>query len=76
MSMIELKSKSPTERQPGNMRSSEMERVDEVGQGVGPVGEAESLGWILRLACPRRVPRHHRELVGQTVDLTAPLPAV
>jgi hypothetical protein len=31
MSVIELESKSPTERQPGDMRSPEMERVDEVG---------------------------------------------
>jgi hypothetical protein len=31
MSVIELESKSPTERQPGNVRSSEMERVDEAG---------------------------------------------
>jgi len=64
MSAIELESKAPSERQPGNMRSSEVERVDEVREEVGPVGKAERLRWIRRLACPGRVPCHHGELVG------------
>src|SRR4029453_10815063 len=77
MSTVQLEREAPTPREPAHMRSLQPERSDKGGQAVGPVGQAERLGRrIRRRPRARRVPRHDRELVGEPVELTAPLAAV
>ena len=46
MPAVELESEPPAERQPEHMRPAQAERVDESGQAVGRIGEAEVLARI------------------------------
>ncbi len=76
MATIELKRQPSPERQPEHMWSLQAERVDERRKAIGIVGQAERLGRIRRPASAGPIPRHHRELVGQAIELPAPRPAV
>jgi hypothetical protein len=58
------------------VRSLQAERTDEGGEAVGVVGHAERLGRIRGAAGARGVPRHHRELVGELIELPTPIAAV
>ena len=69
---VELQSQRAAEGQPADHGPVQSECGREVGEAVGEVGHPERLGRRVRTACAGRVPDHHRELVGQGVELGAP----
>jgi hypothetical protein len=76
MAAEELERQSGAERQPEHVRALEAERLDEPGEAVGVAGQAVLLGRVPGVAAPWRVPGDHRELVGELVELGAPVAAV
>jgi hypothetical protein len=58
------------------MRAGKADGVDKSGQAVGVVGHEKVVGWIRRAPTARSVPRDDGELVGETLELPAPLAAV
>ena len=72
MPAIELECEPSSERQPGHVRPSQPERVDEPGEAIRVVRQTERRWWIRRRSDAGRVPGHDGELVGQPVELALP----
>ena len=76
MAAVELECESRAERATEHMGPPEVERVDQLREAVGVPVQPECLGRIRRLATAGRIPGDDRELVGEVLDLPAPLAAV
>ena len=72
MPVVQRQREDAAERQPQDARVLEPECVDESRQAVGVAGCAEPFWWIGRSTRARGVPGHHRELVGEPVELPPP----
>jgi hypothetical protein len=76
MAAIGLQHKRSTEGMTEDMWLREFERLCQSDEAVCVFGHPKRLWRICRLATPRGVPRHHRELLRKVIDLTLPNPAV
>ncbi len=76
MAMGELDGQSSTERVADDVGSLQAQGLDEPGQAVGVVGQAERLRRVVGRAAAGGVPGYDGELVREIVELAPPHPAV
>src|SRR5436309_12582297 len=76
MPTVELERQAGTERKTRDMWAFKSERIDERGQTIGVAVQSDRLRRIRRTPAAGRVPGHHVEILGESVELAPPLATV